>query len=367
KAEYFADKSFADKTLATKPLKQQVEPNVQVSWKDSVRSTAMRWSGFIKAPETGRYTLRYKADGGYRIWVNDQLIIDAWKLDWRAVIASGSIELNAGQIYSLKVESFQRGEQGNEQLIWSIPSDPGAQAALAAANAADAIIFAGGLTAQVEGEEMPVPMPGFVGGDRTDLALPAGQRALLEKLYATGKPIVVVLMNGSALAVNEEDAKATALLEAWYPGGQGGDAIAAILAGDVSPAGRLPVTFYKSLEQLPAFNDYSMSNRTYRYHKSPVLYPFGYGLSYSAFRFGEIKVQPKQWKPGNTLRLSVNITNTGGRDADEVVQLYLARPDIPGSPIRSLAGFQRIKIAKGATENVIFELQAEQLSTVDET
>ncbi|MFO1370730.1 MAG: glycoside hydrolase family 3 C-terminal domain-containing protein [Marinagarivorans sp.] len=361
KAEYFADKN-----LGPKPLKQQVEANVQVSWKDQVRSSAMRWSGFIKAPETGRYTLRYKADGGYRIWVNDHLIIDAWKLDWRAVIASGSIDLAAGQIYSLKVESFQRGEQGNEQLIWSLPSDPGAEAALAAAKASDVVIFAGGLTAQVEGEEMPVPMPGFVGGDRTDLNLPAGQRALLQKLYATGKPIVVVLMNGSALAVNEEDAQATALVEAWYPGGQGGDAVAAVLAGDISPSGRLPITFYKSLDQLPAFNDYSMSNRTYRYHKSPVLYPFGFGLSYSSFRYGEIKVQPKQWEPGDTLRLSLNVTNTGNRDAEEVVQLYLARPDIPGSPVRALAGFQRIKIAKGATENLIFELKAEALSTVDE-
>ena len=279
----------------------------------------------------------------------------------------GSIDLAAGQIYSLKVESFQRGEQGNEQLIWSLPSDPGAEAALAAAKASDVVIFAGGLTAQVEGEEMPVPMPGFVGGDRTDLNLPAGQRALLQKLYATGKPIVVVLMNGSALAVNEEDTQATALVEAWYPGGQGGDAVAAVLAGDISPSGRLPITFYKSLDQLPAFNDYSMSNRTYRYHKSPVLYPFGFGLSYSSFRYGEIKVQPKQWEPGDTLRLSLNVTNTGNRDAEEVVQLYLARPDIPGSPVRALAGFQRIKIAKGATEQIIFELKADTLSTVDDS
>ncbi|HEY6528847.1 MAG TPA: glycoside hydrolase family 3 C-terminal domain-containing protein [Cellvibrionaceae bacterium] len=361
KAEYFTDKN-----LGLKPVKQQLETSVQVTWKNEVRSSAMRWSGYLKAPETGTYTLRYKADGGYRIWVNDQLIIDAWKLDWRAVIASGSIELTAGKIYSLKVESFQRGEQGNEQLIWSTPSNLGAQAALAAANASDAIIFAGGLTAQVEGEEMPVPMPGFVGGDRTDLALPGGQRALLQQLYATGKPVIVVLMNGSALAVNEEDTKAVALLEAWYPGGQGGDAIAAVLAGDVSPAGRLPVTFYKSVEQLPDFNDYSMSSRTYRYHKNPVLYPFGYGLSYSQFRYGDIKVQPTRWKPSGTLKLNVSVTNTGGRDADEVVQLYLARPDIPGTPVRALAGFQRISIAKGATANVTFELQAEALSTVDD-
>jgi beta-glucosidase len=169
------------------------------------------------------------------------------------------------------------------------------------------------------------------------------------------------------LAVNEEDAKAAALLEAWYPGGQGGDAIAAVLAGDVSPAGRLPVTFYKSLDQLPDFHDYSMSNRTYRYHKNPVLYPFGYGLSYSQFRYGDIKVQPTRWKPSDTLKLAVNVTNTGGRDADEVVQLYLARPDIPGTPVRALAGFQRINIAKGATANVTFELKAEALSTVDDS
>jgi beta-glucosidase len=358
-AEYYADKSYQDK-----PLSKRVDANATVSWSNKVASGAVRWNGFVKAPETGTYSMRYLADGGYRIWVNDKIVIDAWNVDWRPVIASGTVDLVAGQTYRLKIEAFQRGEQGNEKLLWSLPSNPGAQAAVSAAKDADAVVFVGGLTAQVEGEEMPVPMPGFSGGDRTDLNLPAAQRALLKQLYATGKPVVVVLMNGSALAVNEEDASATALVEAWYPGGQGGEAVASLLAGDFSPAGRLPVTFYKSLDQLPAFNEYSMENRTYRFHKNDVLYPFGYGLSYSKFAYGKVK-SPKQWDANGVVTLSVDVTNTGNMDADEVVQLYAARGDIEGSPIRTLVGFQRVHIAKGKTQKVTFQLDDRRLSTVD--
>jgi beta-glucosidase len=358
-AEYFADKNFENK-----PLHKKVDSNANVRWEGEVASGAVRWTGFIKAPETGTYSLRYLADGGYRIWVNEQLIIDAWNVDWRPVIASGTVDLKANQIYQLKIEAFQRGEQGNEQLVWSLPSNAEIDSAVNAAKNSDAVVFVGGLTAQVEGEEMPVPLPGFTGGDRTDLSLPLAQRELLQKLYATGKPIVVVLMNGSALAVNEEDAKATALIEAWYPGGQGGEAVAALLAGDFSPAGRLPVTFYKSLEQLPAFSDYSMANRTYRYHKNEVLYPFGYGLSYSKFSYGTASVSPKQWNNGD-VTISVDVKNIGEVDADEVVQLYIARKDIPESPIRSLAGFQRVHIKKGATQKITFKLDERTLSTVN--
>jgi beta-glucosidase len=250
--------------------------------------------------------------------------------------------------------------------VWSLPSNPGAAAALAAAKESDAVVFVGGLTAQVEGEEMPVPLPGFSGGDRTDLSLPRVQRELLKRLYEMGKPVVVVLMNGSALAVNDDDAAATAIVEAWYPGGQGGEAIASMLAGDFSPAGRLPVTFYKSLEQLPDFNDYSMANRTYRYHKGDVLYPFGYGLSYSQFDYDEMKVSPAQWRAG-TVTVSVNVTNIGKMDADEVVQLYAARKDIQNSPVRTLVGFKRINIPKGKTQTIRFTLDERSLSTVDAT
>lgn len=358
-AEYYADKSYKDK-----PLIKRVDANATVSWRNEVASGAVRWNGFVKAPETGTYSMRYLADGGYRIWVNDKIVIDAWNVDWRPVIASGTVDLVAGQTYRLKIEAFQRGEQGNEQLLWSLPSNPGAQAAVAAAKEADAVVFVGGITAQVEGEEMPVPMPGFTGGDRTDLNLPAAQRELLKQLYATGKPVVVVLMNGSALSVNEEDAFATALVEAWYPGGQGGEAVASLLAGDFSPAGRLPVTFYKSLDHLPKFSDYSMDNRTYRFHKNDVLYPFGYGLSYSKFTYSKVSA-PKQWDANGKVTVTVDVTNAGDMDADEVVQLYAARKDIQGSPIRALVGFQRVHIAKGKTQKVTFQLDDRRLSTVD--
>lgn len=361
RAEYFADKDFTKK-----PQLKRIDANASIRWHGEVASGAVRWNGYIKAPETGTYHLRYLADGGYRIWVNDQLVIDAWNVDWRPVIASGAVDLAAGKIYRLTIEAFQRGEQGNEQLVWSLPSNAEAEAALTATQKSDAVVFVGGLTAQVEGEEMPVPLPGFSGGDRTDLLLPRVQRELLQKLYASGKPVIVVLMNGSALAINEDDAKATAIVEAWYPGGQGGEAVASLLAGDFSPAGRLPVTFYKSHEQLPALSDYTMANRTYRYHTGNVLYPFGYGLSYSRFHYGEIKISPAQWRVDGPVTVSVAVTNTGAMDADEVVQLYAAHKDIQDSPIRTLVGFQRIHLQKGKTQTLMFTLGARSFSTVNQ-
>ncbi|WP_428239544.1 glycoside hydrolase family 3 C-terminal domain-containing protein [Gynuella sp.] len=359
-AEYFADKD-----VTAKPLRKSVEANAQLSWQRHVASGAVRWTGYIKAQESGVYSLRYLANGGYRIWVNQQLIVDAWNVDWRSVIASGTVKLVAGKTYPLKVEAFQRGEQGDEKLVWSLPSDPGVKAALQAAEQADAVVFAGGLTTQLEGEEMPVPLPGFSGGDRTNLSLPPVQRQLLDKLYATGKPVVVVLMNGSALAVNQADKKAAAIVEAWYPGQSGGQAVARLLAGDFSPAGRLPVTFYPSVDELPAFDNYAMANRTYRFFTGDVLYPFGYGLSYSQFRYSHMAVSPAQRRGNQPVTVSVDVTNTGKMDADEVVQLYLSRSDVAGSPIRTLVGFKRIHLAKGQTSTVSMRMDAWALSSVD--
>ena len=359
-AEYYASKSFSEA-----PVLKRVDSNARISWQNEVRSGAVRWSGYLVAPETGAFTLRYLADGGYRIWLDDELVLDAWNVDWRPTMASGSVNLSAGKHYKLRIEAFQRGEQGNEQLVWSLPSDPGAVAAVEIAEKSDVVIFVGGLTAQVEGEQIPVPVPGFSGGDKVDLSLPRVQREMLNKLYATGKPVILVLMSGSALAVNEADNAATAIVQAWYPGGQGGEAVASLLAGDFSPAGRLPVTFYKSLDQLPPFGDYAMANRTYRYFTGEALYPFGYGLSYSKFRYGDLKVSPKQWSAGDLVTVTVEVTNTGGMDADEVVQLYVTHNDIENSPIRALAAFERVHIPKGETRQVSFELDDRQLSTVN--
>jgi beta-glucosidase len=221
-----------------------------------------------------------------------------------------------------------------------------------------------GISAGLEGEEMNVNVAGFHGGDRTDLSLPQSQEALLKAVVATGKPVVVVLLSGSALAVNWANDHAPAILQAWYPGGEGGTAIADVLFGDYNPAGRLPVTFYKSVDQLPPFTDYSMQGRTYRYFKGEPLYPFGYGLSYTTFAYSNLRVKPV--KIGEPAKVTVDVTNAGEREGDEVVQLYLT--DVAASapvPIRTLVGFERISLQPREKRTVTFTITPRQMSLID--
>jgi beta-glucosidase len=237
--------------------------------------------------------------------------------------------------------------------------------AVRAANSADVVFAFVGLSPQLEGEEMNVHIAGFDGGDRTDIALPASQQQMLEALKKTGKPLVVVLNSGSALGVNWAQQNADAVLEQWYPGEEGGDAIAHVVAGDVSPSGRLPVTFYRSVDDLPAFSDYSMKNRTYRYFDGAVLYPFGYGLSYAKFRYGAPVLAAKKIHAGDTLQVRVSVTNRGSREADEVVESYLTAPRTPVSAKLFLADFQRVHLAAGETRKVAIAIEPRQMSEVD--
>jgi beta-glucosidase len=245
--------------------------------------------------------------------------------------------------------------------------DEEAHRAVEAARAADLVVMVLGLSARVEGEEMKVDAAGFSGGDRTSIDLPAPQEQLLEQVYAAGKPVVLVLMNGSALGINWANANLLAILEGWYPGGQGGTAIAEALAGDFSPAGRLPVTFYKSVGQLPPFEDYSMARRTYRYFDGEPLYPFGFGLSYTSFSYGKPHVGTAQLSSKNSVSISVEVKNTGTVASDEVVQLYLTHAGVPGAPLRALAGFRRLHFAPGEKKTVSFVLHDRDLSVVDES
>ncbi len=249
-----------------------------------------------------------------------------------------------------------------------VEADKSGDQAVEAARKADLVVMVAGLSAHVEGEEMKVNAEGFSGGDRTSLDLPAPQRKLLERLHALNKPTVLVLMNGSALAVNWADENVPAIVEAWYPGGEGGTAVAALLAGDFSPGGRLPLTFYKSVDQLPPFDDYSMSKRTYRYFSGEPLYPFGYGLSYTTFSYSNGRVTHTNVAQGaDDMTVSVDVTNSGGVAGDEVVQLYLTHPGVAGAPLRALKGFQRIHLDKGEKKSVAFVLRARDLSIVDES
>ena len=239
--------------------------------------------------------------------------------------------------------------------------------AVEAAKESDIVIAFVGISPNLEGEEMPVHIEGFAGGDRTNLDLPKTQRDLLEAVAATGKPVVVVLMSGSAIAMNWANDHAAALLEAWYPGEAGGEAIADVLTGNANPSGRLPITFYASDGQLPPFTDYSMKNRTYRYFPGDPLYRFGYGLSYTTFRYSDLKLSTESLQAGEPLTADVSITNAGDRAGDEVAQLYLIPPSGSGYPLRSLEGFQRVHLAPHASAVVHFRLDARELSEVDDS
>jgi beta-glucosidase len=238
--------------------------------------------------------------------------------------------------------------------------------AIAAARNADVVIAVVGITSRLEGEEMKVDEPGFKGGDRTSISLPEPEENLLHALAATGKPLVVVLTNGSALGVNWANEHANAILDAWYPGEEGGTAVAETLAGNNNPAGRLPVTFYKDVSQLPHFEDYSMKGRTYRYFEGKPLYPFGYGLSYTTFAYSNLDVPVQPVAAGDPVAVDVTVTNTGKRAGDEVAQLYLSFPAVPGAPLRALRGFQRIHLKAGASQTVHFDLKPRDLSMVTE-
>jgi beta-glucosidase len=223
-----------------------------------------------------------------------------------------------------------------------------------------------GITGDLEGEEMPVNEDGFKGGDRTSIDLPKPEEALLEAVTATGKPVVLVLANGSALAVNWANEHANAILESWYAGEEGGSAVAETLSGKNNPAGRLPVTFYTGLEQLPPFEDYAMQNRTYRYFHGKPLYPFGYGLSYTTFSYSDLTLPSSAIGAGDPLIAAVTVTNTGKREGDEVAELYLSFPNVPGAPLRALRSFKRIHLRPGESQKVSFELKDRDLSMVSE-
>ena len=212
---------------------------------------------------------------------------------------------------------------------------------------------------------MPVKLQGFSGGDRTAIDLPAVQEELLKAVAATGKPLVVVLQNGSALAINWAQEHANAILEAWYPGEEGGTAIAETLAGDNNPGGRLPVTFYSSLSQLPSFSDYSMKSRTYRYLADKPLYSFGFGLSYTNFAYSSIKVPATSIKAGDPVTIEAEVKNTGSAAGDEVVELYLTQPQASDTPTRVLAGFTRVHLDPGQSTHVGLTIDPRSIAQVD--
>lgn len=325
---------------------------------------AVRWTGTLTPAESGDYAVGLDARTG-NLWIDGKEVVSLGSGDQTAKTVV--LRFEAGKTYQLKIE---RGFEPRMSIhfVWSRQDPDALKKAVKAIKHADAVIAVVGITPQLEGEEMKVDVPGFAGGDRTSLDLPKPEEDLLKAARkATKKPLVAVLYNGSALSVNWAAKHADAILESWYGGQEAGSAIADILSGAYSPSGRMPVTVYKSVKDLPPFEDYSMNaglGRTYRYFTGKPLYPFGYGLSYTSFSYSGLKLSVPIVKAGDTLGVDVAVKNTGKVEGDEVAQLYLAFPKIAGTPIRALRGVQRVSLKPGETQVVHFDLSPRDLSSV---
>jgi beta-glucosidase len=405
KTEFFATPYWTGRPVAT-----VTQPAVQADWESAkpvpqleTHNYSVRWTGSLTVPAPGHYVFTLEAGDSfpfspaesYRLTLDGKVLSEGAMRQGDEFSAQGKFSpapgasptappfMHSGQVPSIPVDfadtkphdfrleysHFGDEAGGGLTLKWEAPAQAQLDEAVARAKESDVVVAFVGLSPQLEGEEMPIKIDGFNGGDRTSLDLPAPQQKLLEALAATNKPLVVVLQSGSAVALNWANQHADAILEAWYPGVEGGTAIARTLAGLNNPAGRLPVTFYASLDGLPDFTDYAFKTgakgRTYRYYPGKPLWGFGYGLSYSTFKYGPVKLSAETVKAGDPLTATVTVTNTGKEAGDEVVEAYLKTPQ-PNGPIHSLAGFQRIHIAAGQSREVAITLDPRGLSSVDD-
>src|SRR5215813_4471241 len=322
----FKGEYFNNQELQGEPADVRTDAQINFDWGRykptphvGENNFSVRWTGKLTPAETGTYKLGATADDGVRLYLDGKLLVDAWKSNPTKTVTK-EVNLEAGRSYDVRMEYFQFNREAIAKLVWSYPhfQERQIEEAVNTAKQADVAVLVLGLSAALEGEEMTVNTEGFRGGDRTDIALPKSQEALLKAVAATGKPVVLVLLNGSAVAVNWANDNVAAILDAWYPGEEGGTALADVLFGDFNPAGRLPVTFYKSVDQLPPFSDYSMAGRTYRYFKGEPLYPFGFGLSYTKFVYGNLRFGATSVKAGEPMQISVDVKNAGEMDGDEV-------------------------------------------------
>jgi beta-glucosidase len=397
KAEYFADADWTGRPVAIR-----TEADIQHDWRDAepvpqleTHDYSVRWTGRLSVPAPGKYTFVVQGGDSFPYSPHDAY---SFKFDGKALSESGMpvpkadaeklrpapgaspsappvmagakplrIEMNFTDTkpHDFELEYSHSGDRagGGITLKWEAPAEAQLAEAAKAAEDSDIVIVFVGLSPQLEGEEMPIKIDGFNGGDRTSIDLPQPQRKLLETVAASGKPVIVVSLSGSAVALTWAKEHAAAVIQAWYPGVEGGTAIADTLAGSNNPAGRLPLTFYASTADLPDFANYSMKNRTYRYYTGEPLWGFGYGLSYAAFKYGPVKLSSETLSAGEPLTATVVVTNSSGTSGDEVVEAYLKTPQ-PGGPVHSLVGFRRVHLEAGESRPVSIEIAPRSLSSV---
>ena len=367
KAEYFNTINLQGESIVT------TENSLDKFWQEGeavigdirANNFSARYTTYYTADKDGEISFEIEADDGYKLFIDDKEVLNAWLRNrWGARMHRQPIQ--KGRQYKIVVEYWQGEGKGNVRLRAGNFERFNLNAFINRIKDADAIIYIGGISPQLEGEEMRVDYPGFNGGDRTSILLPQIQTDVMKALHATGRPVVFVMMTGSAIAIPWENENIPAIINAWYGGQGAGTAVADVLFGDHNPAGRLPVTFYKSDSDLPDFNSYDMTNRTYRYFKGEALYPFGYGLSYTTFKYENLLI-PTSVKAGSKLTVTIKLTNTGKLNGDEVVQLYISHQGQNlHTPIKALKGFKRISLKAGESKTINFQLTPEDLSITDE-
>jgi len=373
---------FNSKDLSGEPVLKRTDRNINFNW-DKVVPVAglqrdnysVRWTGSFTPPAAGDYKLGVRVNycyacenaEGFRLYLDGKVVIESGPkvTGERGAVIEGSVHFADTKPHPIRLDYLHGTGSAGIDLTWDPPAAILRDEAVKVAKQADVILAFAGLSPSLEGEEMPVKLDGFSGGDRTAIDLPAVQEELLKAIAATGKPLVVVLQNGSALAVNWAQEHANAIVEAWYPGEEGGTAIAETLAGDNNPAGRLPLTFYSSLSQVPSFDDYSMKGRTYRYFSDKPLFGFGFGLSYTSFAYSSIKLSSSSVNAGDPVIVEGEVKNTGSVAGDEVVELYLVQPKAFETPLRVLAGFTRVHLDPGQSTHVGLTIDPRSISQVD--
>lgn len=362
-AIYYNNENFSGIPIASR-MENEINSNWNLNPVIDLKedSFSVKLLGEIKVDVSGDYTFAVEADSRYKLSIDEKLLIDNWSKPTRKLIKN-KISLKIGKKYAIHLEYAHSGYPAKLKLLWKQPSRTSFERAIDIAKKADVVLFFGGISSKVEGEQMRVNYEGFKEGDRTNLELPEIQKKLLKELHATGKPVILVLLNGSALAVNWENKNLPAIVDAWYPGELGGEAIAQVLFGDYNPSGKLPITFYKSVKDLPPFVNYGMKGRTYRYFKGESLYPFGYGLGYSKFDYKNIKLSNSKMTSNDSTKVTVDITNTGKYEGDEMVQLYIKdKESNEVRPLKSLRGIKRISLKPQETKQIYFMVKPEDLS-----
>lgn len=366
RAEYFSGAKFEGNPIVTKEGIQQIKYATGGGTVFEVgvplEQFSARFTGDFIASYTGKIFFTMKADDGYKLEVDGKVISENSRKVSSNYLTE-SMEVEKGKTYAIRLSYYQTDRNAFLEFLIHDRKPVEFTALKETVKNADAIVYVGGLSPFLEGEEMPVNFEGFRGGDRTNIDLPLVQQNILKALRATGKPVIFVLCSGSAIGLANVDDNYDALLSAWYGGQSGGTAVADVLFGDYNPAGRLPITFYKSTEQLPDYESYDMKNRTYRYLTEAPLYPFGFGLSYANFVYGNPILSATTINKGEGVKLSFELTNSSKRDGDEVVQVYIRSLADKDAPLKSLKAFRRISLKAGSTQKLSFDLPATAFET----